>query len=83
MNFAKIDGEKRNTYVYMAGEFCYVKNKQCNDNLFEVHKLSNFFFWYAVFLACSYYFLLLDYFLLAFRLFFYFVFNKKRFLKQY
>ena len=31
INFTKIESEKRNTYVYIAGEFCYVKNKGCYD----------------------------------------------------
>ena len=35
MNF---QGEKRNTYVYMAGKFCYVKNKQCNDIIYLKRK---------------------------------------------
>ena len=34
MNFTKIEGEIRNTYVYMADEFCYVKNKQYNDKIY-------------------------------------------------
>ena len=38
MNFTKIKGEKRHTYVYMAGEFCYVKNKQCNDIIYLKYK---------------------------------------------
>ena len=37
-NFAKIEGEKMNTYVYMAGEFCCVKYKQCNDIIYLKRK---------------------------------------------
>ena len=33
-NFTKIESEKRNTYLYMAGEFCYVKNNQGDDIIY-------------------------------------------------
>ena len=31
MEFMKVEGDKKNTYVFIAGDFEYVKNKSSNN----------------------------------------------------